>query len=201
MPAVPAAQDSRFRAYVSQYAKLADDDWQQTIARWARREVPARRVLVRPGQVCGHLYFLESGYLRYFVPHRGRFQTKYFTWPWQICTASASFSGATAASEGIQTLSAAVLWRISFDDLQVLYAEVPAWHVVIRKVLQGVQLATEEVLLAQRNRTASERYEELLREDAALVGLVSVQDMASYLGIAPESLSRIRAQFRASTEA
>lgn len=73
-----------------------------------------------------------------------------------------------------------------------LYEEVPALHIVIRKVLQDVQHAQEKLLLSSKMRTAEERYVELLKNDGQLVQLVRVKDMASYLGISPESLSRIR---------
>jgi CRP-like cAMP-binding protein len=74
----------------------------------------------------------------------------------------------------------------------VLYGVYPPWHTFIRKVLNEVRQAAEGLLLSQRQLTAEARYLQLLQEDAEIVRAVSVKDMASYLGISPESLSRIR---------
>ena len=80
---------------------------------------------------------------------------------------------------------------MSYEDAQHLL-ELKSWSTFIRLLVQEVQTYTEEILEALQTQTAEQRYKLLLQQDAELVQRVSLKHLASYLGIAPQSLSRIR---------
>jgi hypothetical protein len=68
----------------------------------------------------------------------------------------------------------------------------PSWNLLARKVTQEVQFFTEQILEDLQNETAEARYRHLLENQPDLLQRIPLRFLASYLGIAPQSLSRIR---------
>lgn len=83
--------------------------------------------------------------------------------------------------------------RIGRADNDALL-RLPAYAEFARLLIAEVQGFTEDLLLASTTRTAADRYAELLAQRPALARDVPLKILASYLGIAPQSLSRIRAR-------
>lgn len=157
----------------------------------ARREVAKGTLLLEEGKTCKHLYFLEKGLLRFFVWKDGLDITKYFTDVPYVFTSQKSFNQQIPAQESIETLEDSIIWQMSYEDANRLL-ELKSWSTFIRLLVQEVQTYTEEILEALQTQTAEQRYKMLLQQDADLVQRVPLKHLASYLGIAPQSLSRIR---------
>lgn len=181
-----------FRKYLRQYAPLSDQDLTVIEAAFERRELGAGQHLLVAGQVCHHLYFLGGGLLRYYEKLGKEEQTKFFTFDKQLFTSPVSFSQRKSSAENIQAIESGWVLQSSYDQVQTLYDAVPAWSTCIRKVLLEVQDATQHILLAAQSQTATERYAHLLAQHPAYIQRIPQKYLASYLGIAPESLSRIR---------
>ena len=64
-----------------------------------------------------------------------------------------------------------------------------------RKLVQEVQFYTEQILVEIQNDTAEQRYLKMIEEQSILLQKVPLKHLATYLGIAPQSLSRIRKKF------
>jgi CRP-like cAMP-binding protein len=180
-----------FQQFIKQYTALSDADWQQIAACLSRREVPKETLLLEEGKVCRYLYFLETGLLRFFILKEGNEITKYFTDIPYCFTSQKSFTAQKPARESIETLEDSVIWQMSFDDAHRLLT-LPSWSQFIRKLIQEVQSLTEEILEEIQTETAENRYKKMLLEEPELVQRIPLKHLASYLGIAPQSLSRIR---------
>ena len=101
-----------------------------------------------------------------------------------------------AGYENIELLEDSVLYELSVDKLHNLYLEdihIANWG---RKFAEKELLKTEERLIPLLFTTASERYRKLLRDNPELLLRLPLECLASYLGITPVSLSRIRAELR-----
>ena len=101
-----------------------------------------------------------------------------------------------AGYENIELLEDSVLYELSVDKLHNLYLEdihIANWG---RKFAEKELLKTEERLIPLLFTTASERYHKLLRDNPKLLLRLPLECLASYLGITPVSLSRIRAELR-----
>lgn len=179
------------RQFISQYTPVSEQDWQAISDCLLRREMKKETLLLEEGKTCKHLYFLEKGLLRFFVWKDGLDITKYFTDVPYVFTAQKSFNQQVPAQESIETLEDSIIWQMSYDDAQRLL-ELKSWTTFIRLLVQEVQTYTEEILEALQTQTAEQRYKLLLQQDADLVQRVPLKHLASYLGIAPQSLSRIR---------
>jgi CRP-like cAMP-binding protein len=149
-------------------------------------------MLLKPGQTEQYLYFLEKGMLRFFVEQEEKEITFDFTLPGNFTSAYSSFLTRTPASFYIQALEKISIYRISYDDLQKVYKDsansqqigrMAAEQLFIRKAKRELSLLTE---------TAEQRYLNLLEQDAELVQQIPLKYLASYIGITPQALSRIR---------
>ena len=200
MPPSPLKSDSSeaeylsaFRAFIAQYVVLTEREWQRTNESLETLHIPANTSLLREGEVCRHLYFLNKGIVRFFVMNDdGKDTTKFFTTEHELFTSQQSFSSQVLAREYIESLEETHLFTITYDALQRLYEEVPKWHIFIRRVLQAVNGMTEGIYMDSITLTAEERYRRLLQDEPEIALRAPLKHIASYLGVTPESLSRIR---------
>ena len=148
-------------------------------------------MLLQEGKICRHLYFLEKGLLRYYFDKEGLEITKYFTTAPYMFTPQTSFSQTIPATESIQAIENSIVWMMKREDAYRLL-EIPSWSEFIRKLIQQVQIYTEEILRDLQTETAENRYRSMLINEPEMVQRIPLKYLASYLGIAPQSLSRIR---------
>ncbi|MDP5171088.1 MAG: Crp/Fnr family transcriptional regulator [Bacteroidia bacterium] len=180
-----------FRLFIEKYSSLSPVEWEEISVCLEREEINSGNLILEEGKVCRHLYFLESGLLRFFINRGGEEVTKFFTEAPYLCTSQQSFSENLPAKESIEALEDSVIWRITAEDTFRLLT-LPGWNLFIRKLTLEVQKFTEEILEEIQTTTAEQRYRILLEQQSSLVRRVPLKYLASYLGIAPQSLSRIR---------
>lgn len=179
------------RQIIETYAPLSDEDWAAIASRLAVEQLPKGAVLLQEGAVCRYVYFLESGLLRYYRLADGIEATKFFTVAPYCFTSQRSFTRQEPAAESIATLEESTVWRMSRQDAYALFDN-QAWSTFVRELVQEVQYYTEQLLQAAQTQTAEDRYRALLEQNPDLLNRVSLKYLASYLGIAPQSISRIR---------
>ena len=106
-------------------------------------------------------------------------------------TSQQSFTAEKPATENIQAIEDSVIWQTTLKQANDLL-ELKSWNTFVRKLTQEVQYYTEIILQEIQTETAENRYIKLLENNPALLQRVPLKYLASYLGIAPQSLSRIR---------
>lgn len=166
----------------------------EALAGIARRgEYPKGHQLLAPGGVAERVYWIERGLTRTFYYLDGRDVTDWLSVEGEFAGSMVSFLTHLPDRRGVETLEPSVLWAVPARGLEALYAE---FHEVERL---GRLLVSHGLVLMQQRfdelhfATAAERYQSLLRTRPGLVQRVPVGVLASYLGVAAETLSRIRA--------
>ncbi len=180
-----------FRQFIHNYTMISDAEWAIVEKHLVRMEVKKETMILEEGKICRHLYFLESGLLRFFILKNGNDITKYFTDIPYCFTSIQSFEAQIPAKESIETLEDTVLWAMTSENVRSLFS-LPSWNTFARKLIQEVQTYTDEILEEMQTETAENRYKKMLFEHDPLLQRVPLKHIASYLGIAPQSLSRIR---------
>lgn len=180
-----------FLQFIRQYTPISEADWQQISPCLQQRSLEAGDCVLEAGKICRHVWFLESGFLRYFILKEGNEVTKFFTNPPYCFTSQRSFNTQTPSTEYIEALEKSVIWQMSREDANRLF-ELKSWATFVRLLVQEVQFFTEEILVDLQNETAEARYLRLIEEGSPFLQKVPLKHLASYLGIAPQSLSRIR---------
>lgn len=179
------------KQFLENYTPLSDLDWKEISRCFEKRIIKKNEVLLQEGKVCRHLYFIESGLLRYFINKHGNDITKFFTEAPYCFTSQVSFTAAKPATENIQAIEKSIIWQITLQQANDLL-ELKSWNTFVRKLIQEVQYYTEEILEEIQTETAENRYRKMIETNPQLLQRVPLKYLASYFGIAPQSLSRIR---------
>ena len=181
-----------FRNFINRRIVLTDTEWALVERCFTPRLLKEGELLLEEGRICNHLYYVDQGLLRFFVWKDGVDKTKFFTFDDYLFTSQYSFSTRKPATENIQTIEDCTLLQVTYGDLQTLYEQIPNWRKFIQSVIQEVSHFTEEILTELQTETAENRYRRMLTEEPAMIQRIPLKYLASYLGIAPQSLSRIR---------
>lgn len=148
--------------------------------------------LLRQGQVCKQIAFIESGLLRLFYLNEGKEVTNCFCREHTIATSYASFITNQASNMAIQAVEPTRLLVFSNDTLQRLYRLNPFWQQLGRMAAENELINSECHHRFLKHLTASERYEQILEKDRELLQRVPLNYLATYIQVAPETISRIR---------
>ncbi|MEL7268421.1 MAG: Crp/Fnr family transcriptional regulator [Bacteroidota bacterium] len=184
-----------FRAFIEKYVFLPEHDWTEIAKCLDFQHIKKGDFVLKEGQICNHLYFLEKGLLRFAILKNGEYATKFFTVSPYLFTSQYSFANRLPSRETIEALEPSIIWKISHEkNLELL--NLASWNSFARKLTQEVQFFTELILEEAQNETAEKRYMKLLEYRPELVQRVPLKHLASYLGVTPQSLSRIRTKIQ-----
>lgn len=180
------------RDFIEGYTRLCDSEWYSIEALFGIKEYKKNEIILEEGNVCRYFYFLESGLIRFYNNIDGNDITRTFTTAPYCFTSRISFRKQTPSVEGIQALQKTVVWRLSFNHYNKL-EELNSWNIFMRKLLNEIQEFSESFYLELKTMTAEDRYLKILDVyPIDLVQKIPLKHLSSFLGIAPQSLSRIR---------
>lgn len=160
------------------------------------KQLLAGEVFASPDRVCKHIGFLQSGIARVYHLQTGKEITDYFNTPLRnpLVSSFVSFLTQKVSREYVAALTDCELLLIHQEDLEQLYAQFKSMERLGRLLAERNYLLALERIESLQNQDASSRYEAFLKLYPQLVNQVPNHYIASYLGITPESLSRIRKQ-------
>ena len=151
---------------------------------------------IEAGQVCRNVGFIESGLVLYYeIDNSGQAVTCDFAKETDWITQYESFINQSPSVITIEALEPTELQVISSENLYQLFAKVPSFEQHTRKIIEKMFISS----LARNNDMqvlkAEKRYAKFVEENPSLIQRVPQYHIASFLGIAPQSLSRIRNNF------
>ncbi|QXV65699.1 Crp/Fnr family transcriptional regulator [Mucilaginibacter achroorhodeus] len=145
------------------------------------------------GKICRELFFICDGILRITsVNQKGVELTHFFLKEGSFCTILYSFNNHKPADEGIQAACDTEVLAINKDQLTILFAKLPGLKELIDRVTQEKLLEKIKTRNAFLGEESDARYQLFLKQQPDVAKRVALKDIASYLGITPQSLSRIR---------
>lgn len=180
--------------YLRSTAMMTEEDIQTILGYFAPKLISKGQLLLKRGQVARHYYFLKSGALRFYY-NQDRELTAWIVQPGEFFTEISSLNPELPTRFNIEAVENAELYCISKTDMEMLYRQLPAWQEFGRKTWEGMAIRMIDEIIRFQTMTVEERYLEFLKKPGFLQ-LISVKQMASYLGITPNALSRIRKNLR-----
>ena len=115
------------------FTEIPDEDWAPIQPCLTHRIVQKNRVLMKPGEICTHLYFLEMGSIRYFINEGKEVSTVHTNHPPGIISSHESFIQQTPSLFGIQSIEESYVWIITRVDFYRLM-EIQSWKDFISKI-------------------------------------------------------------------
>jgi len=180
---------------ISNLIPLESDDLDLIKSIFKYRSVKKDTVLIDKGDYTDFAFYINSGYLRYYtIVSTGEEQTIHLISPGEFATSFCSFINNTKSEDILKSITDSELLYVSKNDLELLYATDTKWQLFGRKLMETLLLEKEKRIINQISLPAQERYIRLLETNSSMIQNVPIQYIASYLGIKPESLSRIRRQ-------
>jgi CRP-like cAMP-binding protein len=157
------------------------------------RTLRKRQYLLQAGEVCHHENFIIKGCLRAYTTDAGGQEhiAMFGIEDWWISDLYSFLSG-TPATQHIDALEDSEVLSIEKSDLEKLYVEVPQFNRFFRVMLQNAFVANQQRILASISQTAEKQYLNFVKKYPTLEQRVPQHQVASYLGITPETISRIR---------
>ena len=183
----------RIRRNITRHVALDDQEFDRFASLLKRRQLSKKELLLRPGDVCRFEGFVDSGCLRVFAASRhGADHVLYFApEDWWVADIK-SFTSSSPAELGIDALEPTTVLLIDRADKERLYVEIPKIERLFRIMSQRALVALQHRLIASMEETVGQRYFAFVRQYPALHGRIPQHQIAAYLGVCPEALSRIR---------
>ena len=154
--------------------------------------LPKGGFFLRPGEVSRKIGFVLQGVFHYFQNGDGQELTYYFGREQEFLGDYASFLSARPATHGIQALEEARLLTISADNLQRLYREVREGERLGRLLAEALFVDVLRQLTSFYEDPPARRYARFISTYPDLQQRIPQYYIASYVGVKPQSLSRIR---------
>lgn len=157
-------------------------------------EVPKTTVVLKSGDVADRLFFVETGLLRYYYidAETGNERTGQFFDAGSVVTDAASFLTGAPATQTVETVEASVMLTVPKTDLLRAYDEDHAVERFGRKMVEAGFLGSQRRSANLLSMSPDERYRHFVESRPQIARTVPQYLLASFLGITPESLSRIR---------
>ncbi|MBU3012516.1 Crp/Fnr family transcriptional regulator [Polaribacter vadi] len=149
--------------------------------------------ILKAGDTVFNQYYVFDGCLRtYYIDNSGKEHTLQFAInDWWISDYTAFFTSSKAIMH-IETIQNATLYKISKENMEILYKEIPQLETFFRKKMERAFTSFQKRILASLSQSAKERYLSFITTYPNIEQNVKNFHIASYLGITTESLSRIR---------
>lgn len=148
--------------------------------------------ILREGEICSHIYFLESGLVRIFNRLAAKEVTSWFLKEGDIFISVSSFFGQQPSYENIVALEDCVCWVISYEQLQNACLAYPIFNAHRIAITERYYCRSEDRHHKMLSQTPEERYASLAEEDPELLKRVPLQLFPSYLDVSRSAFSRIR---------
>ena len=160
------------------------------------RSLARNTFLLHNGEICKEFHFMETGLARVFYYKDGKEVTAWFSSENQIISAIDSLFTGLPSMYNIEILEDSKIWSLQYQKLDPVFEQYPEVERLGRLLVTHNYLLLDERMKLFAFCTAEERYERLISQIPDILQRVRLGQIASYLGISQEHLSRIRAGFR-----
>ncbi len=162
-----------------------------------KKNVPIRsfkknELFFSEGRVSKTIYFVLKGCVRLFYNVDGNEKTAFFYTEGKFVCAGESYTFGTPAKENYQAIEDTVLMYLDKQFIEKMLAFSPNFEIIARIAVEDELITCQQMIASFITLSPEERYLELLKNNASLFQRAPQQYIASFLGVSPETLSRIK---------
>lgn len=170
-------------------------EWDQFSHLLSRKEVPAKTTLLREGQISTTAFYIEKGCIRSWFNQDGRDITFQFFFEREAVSSVESFMTGQPSLFNIESIEPCSIQTISKKDFLFILDNSPAFKKDVEENIFKRLIFYQQLFLSRIKDKPQKRYEELLKQRPEILQRIPLHYIASYLGITPVSLSRIRNRY------
>jgi CRP-like cAMP-binding protein len=176
------------------YASLSEQEIQLLRNAVDKKVYTKNELIFKEGNVSDEIYFVTKGCVRLFYNVDGTDKTAFFYTEGQFICAGESYTFNIPASENYQAVEQTEIFVFTKSKIDVLLKEIPKFEIIARIATENELITCQKVIASFVTKSAEERYIDLLSTQGELFQRVPQQYIASFLGVSPETLSRIKAR-------
>jgi len=177
------------------YLPLNDEEISLLTERATRRQIKRRQMILQDGFVCKHYTFVEKGCFKmYGIDEKGTAHNLRFAVENDWIADLGSFYSEKPSKLFIEAVEPSAILQIEKQDLLYLFTNVPKFDRNFRVIVEEKFIELQNRLLQSFSSNAHQRYLDFLEQYKELASRLPNTQIASYLGITPEFLSKIRSQ-------
>lgn len=182
-------------AHVEKHITLSKEELETFLSFLHIVEVPKRKRLVEPGSYIKNEYFVLKGCLKgYYLDNNGdKHIIQFAIENWWIGDFDAFYNHVPSKLH-VEAIEDSTLLAISYDDLQQVFESIPKFERYFRILVTGAFISLRGRILSTLQKGTKERYLDFCKTYPNIEQRVANYDIANYLGVSAESLSRVRRQ-------
>ncbi|MET1055721.1 MAG: Crp/Fnr family transcriptional regulator [Pedobacter sp.] len=170
-------------------------DLEVILSRFKEKTLKKGQLILKRGQIANRYFYIKSGGLRFFYGEFDEQLTAWIVFQDEFFTEISSLSTQTPTRFNIEAIEETQLIYIAKSDMDELYKQFPLWQEFGRITWEAMAVRKIDKIISFQTLSAEERYLDFLA-NSELVKRIPVKQIASYLGITPNALSRIRKNIR-----
>lgn len=179
------------KTYINSQIDLDETELEIVLANFKELKLANGRFALKQGQMATNYFFVMSGGLRVYFKHKEKEVTSWIALENDFFSDMLSLKNNIPSRFNIQAIEDTVLCTISSDKMEQLYKQFPPWQQFGRQIWEANFLKLVEGVIGFQTMTAEERYLTAMQE-SELLQRVPLKHLASFLGVTPTSLSRLR---------
>ncbi len=182
-----------FLQFCNQFSPLTKEATDELFKKVKTRTLKKGDYLLKTGEVCRHLFFINEGLAKLFFIKDGKEFINVFAMENRLFSAFESYLTQTPSNFMLITLEPTTVTLISYDEMENLCKKYHCMETFFRKLVSIAATKMTRRISEMLEENATKRYNHFVKENNTILQRINLGDLASYLGITQQSLSRIRA--------
>lgn len=179
--------------HFQKFVPFSEEEWALITSKLKKRSIKRRQKILQEGDICKQYFFvLEGCFKMYGIDDKGYEHTIQFASESDWIADIGSFYAKKPSKLYIEAIETSSILQIEQQDLYALYVKIPKLCIVFKVIIENKYVELQNRVLQNFSSTAQQRYLSFLEQYPHLSNRLPNTQIASYMGITPEFLSKIR---------
>jgi len=177
--------------FIKSKVTIETADLNRILGAFSQMSLDKHDLILKTGQISKYYYFIKTGAMRFYY---GEYEEQLTAWVIlknEFFAEISSLNPQIASRFNIEAIEKTELYCIHKDEMERLYQQIPAWQEFGRRLWETMSIRMIDRIISFQTKSAEQRYLEFM-QDVELIKRIPVKHIASFLGITPNALSRIR---------
>jgi CRP-like cAMP-binding protein len=177
---------------INNYVSLSNEDINIIEQLFVKKELKVNDCLLKAGEVCKEFVFIDNGLLRHCIINDGEEEIFYFSAEGDFVCDYESFINKATTKKSITAMENTTIYSISYSDIQLFYSKVTSGERFGRLFIEETFTKAIKHIISTHTDTAEQRYLNFMSSFKNIQQRIPQYYIASFVGVTPQSLSRIR---------